>query len=105
MSLREAGEQFIRWFGRSAGYWVWSQGGNFDDPMLSAALRAVGLEPPWKFWNSQCTRTVYRLAGLNFNKIPRSGTHHNALDDAIHQVACVQRAFRTLGLPRSGGDI
>ena len=62
---------------------VWGNGSDFDQPILTAAYRAVGLEAPWKFWNNRCYRTLKSL----FPETPmlRTGTHHNALDDAKSQ--------------------
>lgn len=91
--LREVVGMFNRWWSKCAGYYVWSQGANFDEPLWSAACRAAGNAAPWKFWNSRCTRTIYAAAGLNFNAQKREGTHHNALEDALHQVRCVQRSY------------
>lgn len=41
----------------------------------------VDLELPWKFWNDRCYRTV----SAGFPRRQQTGTHHNALDDAISQ--------------------
>lgn len=90
--LKEVALAFNRWFSTQGGYYVWSQGANFDDPVWSEASRSVGVAPPWKFWNSRCTRTMYGIAGLNFNAMKRKGVAHHALDDAKHQILCVQRA-------------
>jgi exodeoxyribonuclease VIII len=38
---------------------------------------------PWQFWNSRCYRTVKSL--YPDNKLKRSGTYHNAVDDAESQ--------------------
>ena len=73
-------EQFSNWFSLVRAERPWSQGANFDPPLLDAAYRACGMTPPWKYWNVRDTRTLYDLAGV---KVDRSkGTHHNALDDA-----------------------
>lgn len=76
----------------------WSQGANYDQPLWEAALRAAGVSCPYKFWDSRCTRTAYGMAGLNTKTVPRKGTHHKAIDDCDHQILCVQRAFKMLGL-------
>lgn len=92
--LSEVVISFAQWFRKVRGVFVWSQGANFDQPLWDAACRAVGLEAPWKFWDSRCTRTAYDMGGLNPRTIKRMGTHHNALDDAIHQARCVQAAYQ-----------
>lgn len=62
---------------------MWGNGASFDNVILSEAYRIRNLERPWMFWNDRCYRTVKAL----HPDIPleRSGTHHNALDDAESQ--------------------
>lgn len=62
---------------------VWGNGANFDNPILVAAYEACQLFTPWKFWNDRCYRTIKSLRPDI--KIPRTGTHHNALHDAKSQ--------------------
>ena len=62
---------------------VWGNGSDFDNVILGNLWKSLDKEVPWKFWNSQCYRTM-----KNTNrdvKMQRQGTHHNALDDAISQ--------------------
>jgi hypothetical protein len=98
--LGEAVGTFTRFFNLNGAARVWSQGANFDEPLLSAVYDLLKVRAPWKFWDSRCTRTIYAAAGLNFNREARAsgGTHHNALDDAVHQARCVQKSYRMLGL-------
>jgi hypothetical protein len=72
---------------------VWAQGANFDPILWEAACRAVGREAPWRFFNVRDTRTLYDAAVFDPRSIARAGTYHNALDDARHQVACLQAAW------------
>lgn len=63
---------------------VWGNGASFDNALLSAAYLKLGIPQPWKFWNDRCYRTVKALhPDKPMQK--RTGTHHNALDDAISQ--------------------
>lgn len=87
---------FHHWFRIQNGVFVWSHGGNFDEPIWVAAAAAVKERPPWKFWNARCTRTAYALAKFDPRSIARDGTYHNALDDARYQARCVQAAMRLL---------
>jgi len=109
---RHVGEvmnEFHEWF-RRRGMFVWSHGSNFDEPLWTNACRVVdrsyrlrrcgkrmrdGTQTiwPWFFWDARCTRTAYDVTGFNPKSIKRVGTHHNALDDAIHQARCVQAAY------------
>jgi hypothetical protein len=88
---------FHHWFHEQRAKYVWCQGAGFDEPLWTAAARAVGVRTiPWQFYNTRCTRTIYHAAGLDPKSVPRDGTHHNALDDAVHQVRCVQRAHEMI---------
>lgn len=90
---------FHDWFTSVGGKFVWCHGGNFDEPLWTAACRAVTQSVPWKFWNARCTRTLYAVADFDAKSIPRSGTYHNAIDDAVHQARCVQQAMAKLRKP------
>jgi hypothetical protein len=81
--------QRFRLFMEYGGVYVWSQGANFDEPILASAYRAAKLAAPWRFYNARDTRTAYDFARFNPRTITREGTYHNALDDCRHQVACV----------------
>lgn len=64
---------------------LWGNGANFDNSLLKAAYDKIGMEAPWEFWNDRCYRTLKAM--YPHIKMPkRTGTHHNALDDAISQV-------------------
>ena len=76
--------QFAQWL-RECGprVKVWGNGSPFDNVILRSAYGAVHMPPPWEHWNDRCYRTLKNLRpGI---KLERSGTHHNALDDAITQ--------------------
>ena len=65
---------------------IWSNGADFDLPILRYAYRAVGLTPPWTAYRGRCYRTYKNLPenkGIKGEEI--AGTKHNALDDAIFQ--------------------
>ena len=85
--------EFVAWWRKNRAIFVWSQGGNFDEPLMTAVMRATGHAVPWKFWDARCTRTAYDMGMLNTRTIKREGTHHNALEDAKHQARCVQMAY------------
>ena len=95
--LKEVMQEYCDWFAKNRLMFTWSQGANFDQPIIEAACIAVGVRVPWKFWDSRCTRTAYGIASFDPRTIRRGGTHHNALDDADHQIRCVQRSFKMLG--------
>jgi hypothetical protein len=62
---------------------VWGNGADFDNAILSCLYGAVGQTPPWDFWNNRCYRTLKNL--VKGPKLERTGTYHNALDDAKTQ--------------------
>lgn len=62
---------------------LWGNGSDFDNALLLAAYEACQLIPPWKFYNNRCYRTVKNLHPEI--KLTRTGTAHNALDDAKSQ--------------------
>lgn len=102
--FEQVGKDFCRWYARQCSgltkVAMWSQGSNFDGVLLEAALRKVGLRPPWKFYHALDTRTAYFMGDFDSFSVKRAGTYHNALDDAKHQALCVHRAYQKL---RKGG--
>ena len=70
---------------------VWGNGSTFDNVILRSAFKAVGHEYPVGFWQDACYRTVKNRAAA---KIDRTGTHHNALDDAVSQAKHLQAIWR-----------
>lgn len=67
---------------------VWGNGALFDVGILEDVFRKKDSEIPWKFWNVFCFRTFDKMTKAR-KKLPRSGVHHNALDDARYQTECV----------------
>ena len=62
---------------------MWGNGAAFDNALLSNAYRKLEIEQPWKFWNDRCYRTVKNI--YQYVEFVRSGTNHNAVDDAESQ--------------------
>ena len=62
---------------------MWGNGAAFDNALLSNAYRKLEIDQPWKFWNDRCYRTVKNI--YQDVEFVRSGTHHNAVDDAESQ--------------------
>ena len=88
IALPQALEDFSDWVGTDD-YEVWSNGADFDLPMLAHAYNQVQLETPWKFWNSRCFRTYKNLPGAKDIRAPALGVKHNALSDAYQQAQTV----------------
>lgn len=72
---------------------VWGNGADFDNAILACVYGALSLTPPWDFWNNRCYRTLKNL--VPGPKVERTGTYHNALDDAktqaIHAIRLLEK--------------
>ena len=86
---------FSDWLGDDKSF-MWSNGADFDLPMLAHAFTQCTVTIPWKFWNSRCLRTLKNLPGAKNVTVPRMGTHHNALQDAIYQAQLIQAIFAAM---------
>lgn len=93
--LVEALEDFAAWYG-DPNQCIWSNGANFDEPILAHAFYHCRVPLPWKFWNVRCMRTYKNLPGAKDIVLPREGTHHNAMDDALHQARLLQMIHKQL---------
>lgn len=88
------------WLQPYKGIKMWSNGANFDLPILAHAMRQKGLAPSWDFWNERCFRTIKAQYKQSVPEPERKGEHHNALDDAKHQahhLIAIHRAFAAQG--------
>lgn len=83
------------WIGEGD-YCVWSNGADFDLPMLAHAYTQLGVEIPWQFWNSRCARTYKNLPQAAKATWKQEGPKHNAMVDAVNQVRMVQAIHREL---------
>lgn len=85
------------WIGEDD-HFMWSNGADFDLPMLAHAYNQVGVEVPWKFWNSRCFRTYKNLPGAKNIRAEAIGVKHNALSDAYQQAQTVCAIHKALFL-------
>lgn len=91
-SLGDALEALSEWFVRED-YCVWSNGADFDTPMLAHAYRSFDWAPPWQFWNARCFRTMKNLpAAKRAAKAPNTAKH-NAFSDAVAQAKTLQAIY------------
>lgn len=75
----------------------WCMGPQFDEAILAAAYRAVGLPVPWYYRAARDVRTIIEAVGLDpKNDIPNFGTEHYAIDDAKAQILGVRDAYGKL---------
>ncbi len=96
-SLPDALGELSDWIGTSE-FSVWSNGADFDIPMLSHAYTQVQQEVPWKFFNNRCYRTYKNLPGAKGIRTPVLGVKHNALSDAFQQAQTVCAIHKALFL-------
>lgn len=95
--LTEALTRFVRWLESLNGPIApWGNGADFDLVLLKSAFEAIGADVPWKFWDHHCFRTVKNL--FKVGPMPRTGTYHNALDDALTQAAHFHRISKVHGV-------
>lgn len=77
---------------------VWSNGANFDQPLLDVAYNRCGVALPWKYWNSRCYRTIVALHSGEKAIRPPTVCAHNALEDAKWQALHMTNIAQVLGL-------
>jgi hypothetical protein len=73
---------------------IWSHA-TYDFVMLNETCRALSIKQ-MPFRKARDIRTLVDLARVNTKSIPRIGTHHDALEDALHQVKYCVIAFNKL---------
>lgn len=81
---------------------IWCHGATFDAPLLGEVYRRAGVAVPWKFWNIQCTRTLYNLAGVDPKQFALPPPHV-ALNDALGQTRAAVAALGVLAGKRGLG--
>jgi exodeoxyribonuclease VIII len=83
VTLSKALDKFSLWATVSDITGVWGNGATFDNVILAESYRRLDKVAPWPFWKDKCYRTVKGM--YPDVRMERSGTHHNALDDAKSQ--------------------
>jgi len=91
--VNEVVSRFGSWFLGCGAEFVWGNGATFDVVLWECVCRRLGVSPPWKFWNVRDMRTVIHMFDLDVRTMGRAGVHHDALDDAKFQVACIAAAL------------
>jgi DNA polymerase III epsilon subunit-like protein len=74
---------------------VWANPASFDLEILKAAYAKVGMPLPWQWHEVRCYRTLKRTLAF----VPEdvfSGTKHNALDDARHQMRHLHKMLKAV---------
>lgn len=77
---------------------VWSNGANFDQPLLDVAYDRINKQIPWKYYNSRCYRTIVALHPDPKSIQPPTVCAHNALEDAKWQTKHMINVAKLMGL-------
>ena len=93
LPLQQVLLEFTKWFGNSKK--IWGHGDDFDCVIMANAYQACNLTPPWKFWNTRDTRTLYDLANVNLKNFSQDNIHH-ALHDSYRQILALQKSYNNL---------
>lgn len=100
-------ESYIKWINsltaNNDSIRIWGNGASFDNAIFSHFMRKYGFESPTKFWNDRDMRTIvgfypYQLQRQWKLNNQRTGTYHNALDDAKYQVKYCSNILQELGV-------
>ena len=75
---------------------VWGNGSDFDNVILNDFFNDYNAVS-WQFHKNRCFRTIKSI--FEVDKPEREGLHHNALDDAIHQVQHLQKILNDYCIP------
>lgn len=82
---------------------LWGNGASFDNSILRQTFRFYDEPFPTEFWNDRDMRTIVGFYPTQLhwawkNKNLRTGTFHNALDDAKYQVKFCSHILNELGV-------
>lgn len=96
-TLGNALESLSDWVGPSPDdIFIWSNGADFDIPMLAHAFRSFDWIPPWYKYGARCFRTMKNLpAAKRVPKAPNAAKH-NAFSDAVAQARTLQAIYAQL---------
>jgi len=79
---------FINKLGPKTNTKVWGNGSTFDITIMESLFQDYKLSVPWQYNHVRDLRTFKEYI-YDGKETPRVGTHHNALDDAMHQAQVV----------------
>ncbi len=77
---------------------IWSHA-TFDFVILMEAMKRLGIKPRFSYRVARDIRTLNALSNVEKDSTPRSGVHHDGLDDAIYQAGYVLRMLNALREP------
>ena len=74
---------------------VWAKGANFDIALLESLFESVGMDKPWKYNHTRCTRSFDGF--FTPEDDPPHGVGHDALFDARWQAQQLQNLYVRMG--------
>lgn len=88
---------FSTWVNKYKNPWVWGNGSDFDNTIITSCYKTVGAELPWKYNQNRCYRTI---SAIFKDKVPKPINHakHNALEDARVQAMHLLAINRAVNL-------
>jgi exodeoxyribonuclease VIII len=94
---------YLQLCGNPERFRLWGNGASFDNAIIRNVYAVQGYKFPIPFWNDRDMRTIVgfypdQLAIEWKRNNLRKGTHHNALDDAKHQVRYCNHILQELGV-------
>lgn len=92
ISIQDALKSFSEFMGRNGLKIVWGNGSDFDNVILGNAYDAAKMPLPWRYSNNRCFRTM--KGEFSVPEPTRMGTHHNGLDDAVHQAKWLVEIYK-----------
>jgi hypothetical protein len=93
VEIREALKQFSEFcVGVKA---VWSHA-TFDFVAIMQTYQKLNMPPPFSYKAARDIRTLTDLYKVTVDGANRQGTHHDGLDDALHQVKYCMEAFKKI---------
>lgn len=92
LPLVDALTKFSKWYGTQS-LPTWGCGAGFDNVIMENAYKAVHMKRPWTPWSDRCYRTMKEVIQMPFDE--RTGSYHNALDDAIYQTKHLLKIFKS----------
>ena len=86
-------DAFTSWYGPTS-MPTWSNGADFDLPILKNAFTKLGFRTPWKYSDTRCFRTMKNITDVP--PPPSTGMLHNALSDATWQTRYLAKVYDRL---------
>lgn len=74
---------------------IWSHA-TFDFVTIMETYRKLDIKPLFSYKAARDIRTLIDLMNVSISPVPRTGVHHDGLDDSIHQVKYCMEAFKRL---------